>query len=252
MVSLQKFPFKIIFVLGFFDLFHAIAFMIPTYDTKSDDLICKVQAIILHFFTTASILWTSFIALSLYLIIVKSSSIPQRYFKFFLISVLLISLGSSIVPYLTNTYGIVAGWCWIRQNSEINLMFYERYFLFFIPLWLSIIINTTLFILVSRNVSKSNLNTKISISLNKKLRFYPIILVICFLPYTVKSICELLETSYCLEHQLEFTITAGVFRAIIGLLNAIIYGFTQRVRKSLKVLFSRPRKTEEEVLIQLS
>ena len=251
-VSLQKFPFKIIFVLSIFDLFHAIAFAIPTYNSDDKDILCQMQSIMLSFSTTAGILWTSYIAGSLYLIIVKNSSFPQKHFKFFLFTVLIISILMTLVPSITDTYGLAAGWCWISQNPQYDTKFYERYFLFFIPLWTSIALNTILFIFVSRAVRKTTMNQKVLISLNKKLKYYPIILVISFLPYTIKSIFEFLDNIYFERHLLELTIVAGIFRSIMGLLNAIVYGLTQRVRKALKLIFNQNSNQDKSPLIKFS
>jgi hypothetical protein len=158
----------------------------------------------------------------------------------------------TLVPSLTDTYGLAAGWCWIGQNPEYDTRFYERYFLFFIPLWTSIALNTLLFIFVYRAVRKTTINQKVLISLNKKLKYYPIILVISFLPYTIKSIFELLNNIYFHRHKLELTIVAGIFRSIIGLLNAIVYGFTQRVRKALRLIFNQKASQGTKSLIEFN
>lgn len=247
-ISLQKFPFKIVFILSVFDLFHSIGFLIPTYNSTGSDLACQLQAGFLQFFTIGSVLWTSFIALSLYQIIVKSSSFTERNLKYFLITILIICFISTLIPYLNNSFGLVAGWCWIKQSTKsFNYVFYERYFFFFIPIWCIIISNVLMYCKVSLTVKNTSIDNRTIRSLNKKLKFYPIILVLCFLPYTIKSILELLNEPFFIKHKFELTIIAGVCRTSIGFFNGVVYGLTKRVRNSIRLLFVGSQRNTSEI-----
>lgn len=252
LTSLKSFPFKVIFILSIFDLFHSIGFLIPTYTSSGSSPACQTQAIILEFFTIGSVLWTTYIAFSLYMIIVRSSSFLERNLKYSLLAILLVCLISTVVPYVNGSYGLVAGWCWIKQSPEMNVTFYERYLLFFIPLWILIFFNVFFYFRVSKALDDTNFDSKTVKSLNKKLKFYPIILVFCFLPYTVKSILELTNNPIFIENKMTFTIIAGVCRTTVGLFNGIVYGLTKRVKNSLRLYFRSANRQSSEVGILIS
>ena len=232
--SLKKFAFTLIFVLAVLDLFNSIGFIIPAYDSQSSSPECQAQAALTNFFTILGVFWAGYIALSLYIILAKNKTYPEKYWKHSLLVLTIISIVFTITPIITNSYGKVAGWCWIKQTGKIDSGFYERNFLFFIPLWLTIMFIIALYISLLR-VLRHNYNDECTIkSLNKKLTYYPIILVFSFLPYTVKAVIELSDAGLLGEREYEFTIIAGVFRALNGFLNAIVYGYTKKVKGLLK------------------
>lgn len=232
--SLKKFAFTLIVVLSILDLFNSIAFTIPTFNSRSWSPECQAQAILSNFFTLLGVFWAGYIALSLYFILAKNQIFPEKYWKHSLIILTILCLVNTIIPIITNSYGTVAGWCWIEQSGKLDAGFYERNFLFFIPLWLTIFFIILLYIAVLR-VLKNNFNDEVTIkSLNKKLTYYPIILIFCFLPYTIKAMLELNEVWIVVEYEVELTVIAGVFRSLNGFLNALVYGFTKKVRGLLR------------------
>jgi uncharacterized membrane protein len=241
--SLHKFAFKLILILSLFDLGNSVAFLIPTWSAESSSARCQAQAILTSFFTFAGVLWTTFIAISLYFIIGKSRLFPEKYWKHILTIIILTCVIETVVPLTTHSYGTVAGWCWIVQTTNLDAGFYERYFLFFVPLWCMIILIIILYIFLIKTVRKSYQDESTVKSLNKKLTYYPIILIICFLPYTVKGLLELLNVSFALEQQVLLTIFAGVSRSLVGFLNAVVYGYTKRVRNEIRAFFSSKGKT---------
>lgn len=252
LTSLKRFPFKVVFILSIFDLFHSIGFLIPTYTSSNSSPACQAQAMILQFFTIGSVLWTTYIASSLYFIIVRSSTFLERNLNSFLLSVLVICCISTIVPYFNGTFGLVAGWCWIKQGHDIDTSFYDRYLLFFVPLWILICFNVFLYFRVYLALKNVDVEERTVRSLNKKLKFYPIILVFCFLPYTIKSILELIDDSFFIENKLAFTIIAGVCRTAVGLFNGIVYGLTKRVKNSIKLYFRSANRQSSEIGILIS
>lgn len=232
--SLQKFAFTLVFILGILDLFNSIAFAIPTYNSDDSSAECQIQGILLNFFTLIGVLWTAYIAFSLYYILAKNQIFPEKYWKHSLVGLILICILNTMIPIITDTYGTVAGWCWIEQTNELDTGFFERYFLFFIPLWLTVFFIIFLYVKVLK-VLRCNYNDECTVkSLNKKLTYYPIILILCFLPYTVKALLELNQIEFVVEYQVAFTIVAGVFRSLNGFLNALVYGNTKKVRGLLR------------------
>lgn len=231
--NLHQYSFRMIFVLSIFDIGISTAFCIPTYDSNGSSAECQSQAIILNFFSLSSALWTTYIASSLYAIIVKNSMFFEKYFRHTLVSILVMSLATTLIPVISKSYGKVAGWCWIPARG-LNIGFYERMFLFFIPLWFVILFNLFLYVIIIRRLSKNLIDQNIINSLSRKLVYYPLISVICFLPYTLKAVLETLEVQFVYQYDFQFTLISGISRSTIGLLNAIVYGNTRIVKKTIK------------------
>ncbi|OMJ77238.1 hypothetical protein SteCoe_23236 [Stentor coeruleus] len=235
--NLRTFPFKLVLILSIFDILNSIGFLIPTYSSEDSDLTCKIQSLVLNFSTLASVLWAVIIAFCLYYIIVKSRLYIENYIKYYIGSVVIICSIVSAVPFITDTYGATAGWCWILQTGKYDGAFYERYFSFFIPLWLLIIISVVLYILISRRLSQSDDSDNTRSAFNKKLKFYPMILILCFLPFTIKGVLEHFRVDFVMKNDYYFTMVTATFRGFYGLLNAFVYGFTNKVRKTLAAYF---------------
>lgn len=231
--NLHQYSFRMIFVLSIFDIGSSAAFCIPAYDSEGSSAECQVQAIILSFFSLSGALWTLYIASSLYAIIVKNSMFFEKYFNHALVSIIVLSFITTIIPVITNSYGKVAGWCWIPSKG-LNTGFYERILLFFIPLWLIILFNLFLYIIILRRLSTNLVDQNIIDSLSRKLVYYPLISIICFLPYTLKAILETLEVPFVYQFDFQFTLVSGISRSIIGFLNAIVYGNTRIIKKTIK------------------
>ena len=231
--TLHQYSFKMIFILSLFDIGSSVAFLIPTYDRSANDSECMAQAIILNFFTLSGVLWTTYIAISLYSIIVRNNMFFEKYFKHTLVFIIVICLIVTMIPYFTESYGRVSGWCWINSDRQ-KIGFFERLFLFFIPLWLFIIFNLSLYIIIIRKMSTNLSDESVIKSLSKKLTYYPITLVICFLPYTLKALLEIFDYQSIQKYEFILTLVSGISRSIVGFLNAIVYGNTKKIKRAIK------------------
>lgn len=252
--DLRGYGFAMICVLSIFDVINCISFLIPTYEANSDDSSCVIQAALLSFSTTAGIIWSTIIAWSLYRIIVVSKTDLSKTLMRNLIFTVVISSVVMIIPIITQSYGTVAGWCWIQFTGKIGENFYERVFLFVIPVFIAIVANSFLYILISRDLVGANSDEeKIAAnkSLSKKLKYYPCILAICYLPYTIKQAVELTSVSQH-SYEFSFTLIAGAIRCMHGLLNTFVYGFSNKVKKKLLNLQQRccnKNYTSEDLII---
>lgn len=242
--ELRTFPFRLIFVLSIFDIFSSIGYMLPTFNLNDDDALCQIQAAVINLFTLASVLWAGIIAFLLYFIIVKSNFYIQSYMNWFLIATFLLSTIVTVIPFITNSYGTVAGWCWIMQDGKYDNKFYERYFLFFVPLWFLVVFNGVLYVKISRCLRESDDPDGSRSGLNRKLKIYPMILIICFLPYTIKSSLEFNKQEFTMQHDFVITIVVATVRGMHGFLNAFVYGFTKKVRKTLAIGVSKDDDSE--------
>lgn len=228
---LHQFAFKLIFFLSVFDLGSSLAFLIPTYNSDSNDSLCQTQSILLNLFSGLGIQWTAFIAVALYKVIVKNTMVPEKNLKFVILFIILLNLIVTAIPLSTNSYGITLGWCWIKyQTNYTEAPFIERLGLFFIPLWIIIVFNAVLYTVLLKKSSVKIENPDIVKNLKKKLRFYPLILIICYFPYTLKVVFEITGSQMVLNNEKIFTVFSGVFRSMLGFFNAIVYGSTKQVK----------------------
>lgn len=226
--ELQGPAYKLISILVSFDILHCIAFMIPTYTEKSGSTLCICQAFAVTSVTLASIIWTSVISFFLYLTVVKKQSCESYINKALVICVIFCVIASFIPLTTTDIEGYAhnEGWCWI-EDEEIRL------FVLYIPLWIVIAFNAVTYMVVIKHIRiESSLHPelyRIGESMIRKLKMYPIILIVSFLPATFLRILQCFsEGSYE-----EIVIFASIFICLHGFFNSIVYGCTKNVRSTL-------------------
>ena len=242
--DLRGYAFKMILILALFDILNCIGFSIPTYESTDKSIPCHIQAVLINISTIAGILWTSVIAYSLHSIFYNESSKIKERFPLQLGGVSFFALVSGVVPEVTNAYGRTAGWCWITlDDMNYNLFFFQRLSFLFIPLCLAIVFNATVYARVFRRVvmlPDRDLSGTAKKGFVRKLKLYPLILILCYLPFTVKQILEMTSVSR-VEYLYVFTLVSGVMRCLHGICNAVVYGFTEKVRKRIVETFQNPR-----------
>jgi len=230
--EIRNLAFRLVFYLSIIDAIHSLVFMIPNYrDNDGDSVLCKIQAVGLTFFTLADVLITAEIALVLYVAVVKEKPI-EKLEKWLLAVSLGMPLIAAILPFTTSSYGNAKGWCWIPdEGTHIVWIIITLYG----PLWVIIAFNIYAYFSVIQKI-----NTQINMisekedfkrQLVRKLKFYPIILVICYLPDTVNRIYDFVNSN---DPSYALTMIAGASTCLTGILNALLYGFTDVVRQALR------------------
>ena len=235
--DIRSFAFKLVFYLSMMDLGHAIGFILP----PGFEVMCQIQAAVTSYFSLSSVLWTGLIAFSLYLAVLKDNRHLERLeFRFILIGngIPLLAL---IPPLVRQKYGEAQGWCWIQTNGDYYVEgTVWRVVTFYLPLWFVIIFNCFVYYKIIKNVKKdANLlgsDTQLAQKLVQKLRMYPLILIFCYTLPTINRIYDFIQ-----PHNMNFwlTFTAGVVMCLAGLLNAVVYGFTDTVRTRIKMWLGR-------------
>ena len=231
--DLQKLAFKLIAILAAFDMINALSFLIPTYTSDEGDLICIVQGILMTYSTFGAVIWTSFIAITLYAIVVKSylqiDSLLKRYLIFNIIAAGILT----VIPHLLESNYLTSGFCLLYiGGSEHSYSF--RFLSMLIPLWTIIFVNLMLYTSVFRYLrsGKGGEDAKIRKELSKKIGIYPIIIIVCYLPFTIKGAIEFSSWKRN-QYEFMFTIMSGAIRSLIGLFNAIAYGLTKKVKNKI-------------------
>ena len=135
-------------------------------------------------------------------------------------------------------------WCWIIENPNYKLEgALYRFTEFYGPLIGATILNIVCcgkVILYINNLARQ----ADQISIIHKLGFYPVILIICWLPATIDRIQNLFSNNpiYILQ-----VLHIG-FGNIQGFLDALVYGLTPSVREEfLEKIKCSKKKTEEQI-----
>ncbi|GMH99045.1 hypothetical protein TrVE_jg9166 [Triparma verrucosa] len=233
---LRKFSLELVFWLSVSDIGMCVSYFFG--NPKSGGL-CTAQAMIMSFFELASVLWTTVIALTLFRLIIlqRTSSHLIKYYHVFCFGVPFVSM---FLPLLTNSYGDSGAWCWIStptDESETDKQLMEspgnlwRLTLFYLPLWLAIIFNSTVYLIVTKTLSRVA-STQASdqrpkyLKMIRRLRLYPLILVFCWLGATINRIQNVIDPSHPWYSLYLFQVAT---RSLQGTLNALVYGFNNHV-----------------------
>ena len=242
--SLKVFAFKLVYILAIFDCITAVFSIIPTYlDNSRTNPLCTVQAFFIQFSALASILWTGVIALILYLQVIMQKNEVEKYYKVFFWAVMIMSLLCALIPVFTDDYEYIGGWCDLTYGSARGTIY--RYALFYDWVWLVIVFDIYAYVCVIKRIKKEFTirNTFIDEgrALVKRLRFYPVILVVCYTPITLTRILQTVENRFP-----EWVILICLVLAnLMGIFNAIVYGLNETVRLEFKA-WVRGVKLESE------
>ena len=240
---LHTYTFRLIVYLSFADLLASISknysgFLIPG---SSSTEACYIQAILQNYSQLVSLFITWVISYSLYEIVVNENfevSVKEK--RNILLSFFLPLLLTPL-PLITRSYNDSNGWCWIGYESinDILWMILE----FYGP-WVLIIISNIFFYYKIykniRNETHHNETYKIMKKFLSRLRLYPFILILCFGPSFAHRIYYIVGGS----DNSNLDLISGSLNALYGFFNTLVYGFTGKVRKSIKSVFSNksPKK----------
>ena len=218
---------KLVIILVIFDFCSNLVIFIPT-PLISSDILCSIQGVLLQYFSICEMLWTGFISAQLYWGVKNGNNCYFSLFKGILyVSVL--SIITAVIPLGLSSYSYAGSWCFFDQSYKGNryrdILF--RFLLFYLMLWGTLIWNMILYIksiIIIRQNSRENINNIISM-----VKYYPFALIICYLPLTILTILQALSDNDP-KNYLNFSFFLS---RLIGFVNAIIYGFTNKIWKSL-------------------
>jgi hypothetical protein len=215
--------------------------------------LCVAQGAIETFAELSSLLWTTAIAVTLYMSVflrltadeVKSSV------KWYYVACYGIPVVMALIPFTFNGYGPAGAWCWIKERYMAM-----RFIAFYIPLVLAIAFNAVVYTMVVRLIKRTytsgadQASAKQIDNTTRKLRLYPFILVIVWLPSLINRIVELSVG----REVYGFFLAQKVFSSSQGMLNAIVYGFSRGVREALAQSLNEmcpalcPNKYQREIM----
>ena len=133
-------------------------------------------------------------------------------------------------PYWTGDYGSAGHWCWITlENSSVrgNIL---RFALFYVPLWTVIVYNSYLYYKIIQYLNQL-IPGAFDDSLVTRLRFYPLILVACYIWSTIYQVVLFAD---CTANLAFLNIMSVAFKNLVGFFNAMAYGFNENIQHILK------------------
>lgn len=254
---LRAFSFKLVLYLSISDFFHSLgnfytAFLLPR---QTHQAFCYAQAVLDTYFTLSSVLWTSIIAYSLYLVVIREtasiSSMERRFHLFCWLSPMVVTL----LPLLTDGYGPSPWWCWIKiteENYYIDQIW--RGVCLYIPLWCVIVFNFYVYIRLIEFIYSMRDYTQdrmYRLKLIGKLRLYPVVLLVCYLFATCNRMLEFLLAKE--GPSFWIAMMGAVISNLSGFINALVYGFTPAVRSAISnCLYGEDELGETEDLLDVN
>jgi len=230
--DIRSFAFKLVFYMSLMDLCHAIGFFLP----PGLSVLCQIQAAVTSYFSLASVLWTGVIAFTLYLAVMKDKRDVERLELRFILFANGLPFLALIPPLAQQQYGMAEGWCWIRADGGYYVQgTIWRVVTFYLPLWAVVTFNSFVYYKIIKNVKQDagllGSDTELAQKLIQKLRMYPSILIFCYTVATINRVYDFIRPN---DMSFWLTFCAAVIMSLCGLLNAVVYGFTDTVRVRLK------------------
>lgn len=219
--ELRKFAHGLVAWVAVADSIRCVGNLIGSPETGQ---LCEAQGLLKTFGGVASLSWVGCMAFSIRQISTQRTiNSGSLLWKFHLVT-WTVSLCSAILPLAYHEYVPVGGWCWISSHEEGILL---RWTSFYGLLWLDI--TWIGFVYVSLWLSLKDLPLKerqpqVS-RMVSRLYFYPLILVVCYGPASVRRIWDLFGTPPYWLAVLHICLSS-----LHGLMNAIAYGRNADVR----------------------
>jgi hypothetical protein len=221
------------------DCLNGLTFAIPTF--LHDYYLCQLQAFLVEFCGLSSTLWVGAMSCILFKQLKSSLDEAKRFAKISFFFICFVSFVISLVLALLHRFGEVLGHCWITDKDEGYI--YRLSFLFG-PIIIVLLVNLFIYRAVIEEIKeKTRYSNQLRFEgdvLIKRIRLYPVSMIICSLPLTLYRIAQIYYENIWIY-------AVGVFLyAFIGVSNSLIYGFNESV--SLFV-FKNTQKVERLVSI---
>ena len=194
---------------------------------------CTLQGLLQQFFELASVLWTTVIAGTLFMAIIRQTDVEQYRARIYCYGWLVPGL-LALLPLSTNSYGDAGAWCWIHSKTWAETTAW-RFTIFYVPLWIAIAFNGYVYWLTTKTLRRL-LDVSSSVegddapqrleALIDRLKYYPLILIICWTLATINRI----DNSIHKRQLYALALSSRLFTTLGGLLNSLAYGVNGQVR----------------------
>lgn len=228
--------YKLILYLTISDVFTSIGkryigFLLP----NSPSIVCYIQAFLINFSILSSILFTAVILHFLHWTIVLQNKPSVKLEIGYLAFAWALPCALSVVPIFTNSYRNTSGWCWIHEHTELISIILQLVEGFATAL-IILIYNTITLIKINKKLrselTENEREDRLRKKLMKRMIYYPFVLLICIIPAGIYRIFENLGIKNSI-----LAIIAADSQCLLGFGNAIVYGFTENLKKKVKLKF---------------
>ena len=226
--TLRTFPFKLIVFLSTSDFFASIANILSFGESAEDcnrQDQCAVLGFTLHFFLCASFMWIFAISCNMNLVLVRRvGNDILHYEKYYHVFTWGTCIVLSVTPLFFNAYGDAGNYCWIKTEHER----YLGTFVYYIPLLLVMIMSSVNFFLSLLKV-KAGQDRKTDGEVARvkiRLAMYVAVFLLFHFFEITKKIHVLLDPR---NPSFGLYFLARVFSPLIGLANAVVYGWNKAV-----------------------
>lgn len=252
--DVRSFVFQLVRWVAFSDVGYSIGNFLGDAGGNSETHIgasqglCTFQAVLISYFGLASMLWSAAIAFTLHKAFLqgdegfRSPSVNEKWIYYHLVC-----FGWPVVvtllPFTTDGYGDTGGWCWIKTDNSIDRAW--RYIQLYLPLWFIIVYNMYVYVSVYQKMSA--LSNSAGTNMTKeaaRVRFYPLVLVICMFWATINTLYKTFNNG---DGLLWMNALAIFFASSIGWVNALVYGLTPIIREELALYFGCKEEIEDEI-----
>lgn len=233
--NLRVYAFKLVSILCIIDILKSSSMILPTYSLKASDHLCKLQGILVQFFTLASFMMTFITGLALYMCVYVKNDYRSKANWLFGILVFTFPLIGTLLPWYYNMFDKDRVWCWVGKDPV-----FWRIITFYGPLWLLNGINLWIYIKIIRKLNEGEHGSI------RRLRVYPLILVLCYLPATIERTFEMFSN----DDSFVMMIMMGVGDGLLGLANAVCYGFTDHVKNYVFENFLKKKNLSTHELLE--
>ena len=236
---------ELVIILEILDCLLSLTIFIPAPVYRDDHVMCTVQGVALQFCCISEALWTGFMAAHFYWGIKWRKSDPFS-LKISLVYISIIALFTALVPMGYHTYDIEGPWCFFDQSNNGDQTAYIRDILFrmlllYVILWGTFIWNIILYIKSNQIILRNTiLHTE---STSTIIKYYPIVILFCYLPLSIIRVLEIFDSSI---PDGAFILACFCLR-LIGLCNALIYGFTDEIKQ---IICKRHNSSTQSQLVQ--
>ena len=233
--EIRTFALELVIWLCIANSMSNISFFINWNYEGDDNSLCKAQGFIQLTFDNSAMIWGSIIGYTAYRTVInydEVQSIKNKLRIYYLIIGYVLPLIPSFIVLYFKGFGKSGAWCWLKieDKSENKIIFV---IISYGCMWIFIILNLYFIIKVILTLKSNQKSEEEKILVDKiikKLRLYPIIMIICIVPATINRL-------YNLSNNQEIAILFYIqtfFDSLQGLLFAIIFGIDSSIKEVIK------------------
>lgn len=252
--ELRSFAFRLVFLTAIADFFFSLGGLLgdaggnPETFVGANTELCLFQSFIISYFQLASLIWSVSIAFTLHMGFLKRrvdfnpKEVYKHEKKYHLVA-WTYPLVMAILPFTTNSYGDEGGYCWIQSHSEHVSW---RFIQFYVPLLIAIIYNAYVFFNVWIKIREYTQfdDDKAKAKMVARLKFYPLVLVVCHLFGFFVSIQEVVTGG---RDFYDLSMMYLIFSSLQGFANAFVYGLTPDVQSKVFPCLGQKEEAETQL-----